>query len=400
MFVMPKRNLCDKTMTLLGLYLGVVCSLLASCGGAQERKDYTDVPWCVVSDTIGFNDEIDLDELLTNGEMIMVTLYGEDTYYDYKGRAAGCHYRLCQRFADMLGVRLRIDVCRDTADMISKLILGDADVLVFPLPKQGCENGKIRFCGTYDEKRSVQWAVRKNQQKLADALDGWFKPDMLQQVKEEERQMWSGYGIRRRAAAPIMDKERGVISRYDAFFVAACSEIRWDWRLMAAQCYQESAFDPDAKSWAGACGLMQIMPTTAEHLKLPQERLFDPESNIFAAARFLAELDGMFSDVSSRKERICFVLASYNGGALHIRDAMALAERDGKDCHVWEEVSRYLKMLSEPAYYNDSIVKNGYIRGSETLNYVESIMSRWQSYRNVRVGLPSVTYQQKHPRVR
>ena len=203
--------------------------------------------------------------------------------------------------------------------------------------------------------------------------------------------MLSSASVKRRVHSPMLNRKEGIISRYDALFMTYSQPIRWDWRLMAAQCYQESTFDPSAQSWAGACGLMQIMPATATRLGLSHDKLFDPESNIAAAARFLGQLDRKFSDISDRGERLNFVLASYNGGYHHIRDAMALARRDGRDQHRWADVSRYVLLLSTPRYYQDPIVKYGYMRGSETVDYVQRIRQRWQSYSGVRGGTAGVS---------
>lgn len=160
---------------------------------------------------------------------------------------------------------------------------------------------------------------------------------------------------------------------------------RLDWRLMAAQCYQESTFDPNARSWAGACGLMQIMPGTADHLGIPRSSLYNPEENIAAAAKYLLELGGHFADVPA-SERVWFQLASYNGGANHVRDAMALARKHGRNPHRWADVSEFVLKLSQPQYYNDPVVRNGYMRGTETANYVSRIRDRWAQYRGAAGG--------------
>ena len=97
--------------------------------------------------------------------------------------------------------------------------------------------------------------------------------------------------VRRRIFSPMLDAKGGIISHYDQLFMTYSREIRWDWRLLAAQCYQESTFDPKARSWAGACGLMQIMPGTADHLGLSRANIYDPEQNIAAAVRYIAELE-------------------------------------------------------------------------------------------------------------
>ena len=76
---------------------------------------------------------------------------------------------------------------------------------------------------------------------------------------------------------------------------------------------------------------MQIMPGTADHLGLPRASIYDPEQNIADEARYLGELDRNFSDIPERSERTKFVLAAYNGGHFHIRDAMTLARKHGKN---------------------------------------------------------------------
>jgi membrane-bound lytic murein transglycosylase F len=128
---------------------------------------------------------------------------------------------------------------------------------------------------------------------------------------------------------------------------------------------------------------MQIMPGTADHLGLPRDKMYDPESNIAAAAKYIAELERMFRDVGDRRERIHFVLASYNGGAFHIRDAMELTEKHGGNKYRWTDVSRYVLLLQDAQYYRDPVVKHGYMRGSETVDYVARINQRFNEYRGV-----------------
>ena len=91
-------------------------------------------------------------------------------------------------------------------------------------------------------------------------------------------------------------------------------------------------------------------------------------------------MEAAFSDIRERSERIKFVLASYNGGIFHIRDAMALARKNGRNDHHWREVEPFVLGLSKPEYYNDPVVKNG----SETVDYVRRIHARWDGYRGVK----------------
>ena len=128
---------------------------------------------------------------------------------------------------------------------------------------------------------------------------------------------------------------------------------------------------------------MQIMPGTAKEIGLALQDIYNPEKNIAAATRYLRMLESKFSDIRSSQERTKFVLASYNGGSHHIRDAMALAQKHGHNPHVWREVSPFVLGLMRPEMYNDPVVKYGYMRGSETADYVDKIMARYDGYRGV-----------------
>lgn len=312
----------------------------------------------------------------------MLTLSGPETYYDYHGHGMGLQYLLCEKFAQKLGVSLRVEVCKDTAEMVSRLKNGDADVIAFPLPKT---YRGIRYAGASDTTHKLQWAVQMASTELADSLNSWFKPSMIEKMKKEENFLLSTRSIVRHVYSPMLDRSGGVISHYDHYFRRYAPLARWDWRLLAAQCYQESTFDPKAHSWAGACGLMQIMPSTADHLGLSRDNIYDPEQNIAAAAKYIRELDSHFQDVSSG-ERTLFVLASYNGGFHHIRDAMSLASKHGRNAHSWADVREFVLKLSSSPYYNDPVVKYGYMRGYETVDYVDKIRARWAQYRGVASG--------------
>lgn len=360
--------------------IGVVIALvmMASC---QQKSKVEMTPWGTPvgeeADTIpaGFT----LSDIQVNGELIMLTLNGPDTYYDYRGRGMGLQFLLCERFAQQLGVKLRVEVCQDTTELLSRLKAGEGDVIAVPLPKR---YQQLDYCG-YSSADSLQqmWAVLKNNTELADTLNRWFRPELVAEVKAEESFLLSTKSVTRRVYSPMLNRSGGVISRYDALFQQYAPVARWDWRLLAAQCYQESTFDPQARSWAGACGLMQIMPATATHLGLPHSQIFEPEPNIAAAAKYIAQLTKHFNDIPERNERCYFVLGAYNGGFFHIRDAMSLAQKNGRDPHRWDEVSDFVLKLSTPEYYRDPVVKHGYMRGSETVNYVARIRNRWAQYR-------------------
>lgn len=350
-------------MKINGIYILFLLCFLAACDGKKDQEPVV-APWGEIVDTIDVSADFDLGEIQQSGEMILLTLTGPEYYYDYRGRHLGTQYLLAEKFAKQIGVRLRVEVCRDSAEMADRLQAGEGDIMA------STEVGRL--------------IASPDKEDLAQELKDWYRPAMLQQVREQEAYLLSSRSVKRRVFSPMLDRKGGVISHYDGFFQQYSRAIRWDWRLMAAQCYQESTFDPKATSFAGACGLMQIMPSTADHLGLSRDKIFDPEQNIAAAARYLGELEQTFGDIQDRRERTNFILAAYNGGVLHIRDAMALCQRDGRNAHQWSNVREYVLKLAQPQYYNDPIVKYGYMRGSETADYVQKIQQRWESYRGVK----------------
>ena len=377
--------------------IAIIFITLLVCACTQKKQEPVVTPWGEIQDSIPQDDNFDLEEIQRNGEIIALTLTGPETYYDYHGKHLGAQYLLAQRFADKLGVMLRMEVCRDTAEMLQRLADGEADLICYPLNKKGSS--------TKDRSVALQsgWMVGDDKEDLARELKAWWKPTLLAEVKKEEDFLLSSRSVTRRVFSPMLNRAGGVISHYDGYLQRYASTIRWDWRLLAAQCYQESTFDPHAHSWAGACGLMQIMPGTADHLGLARSDMYDPEKNIAAAVRYLGELEHTFRDIGDRTERIKFVLAAYNGGHFHIRDAMALAQKNGRNPRRWGDVEPYVLGLSRPEYYNDPVVKYGYMRGSETTEYVRKIHERWNGYRGVktiRAGFSPNTTPQKAKRER
>ena len=345
-------------------YVGFGAILLSLVSCFEKKHEVMVAPWGVVEDSIPATDEFDLHDIQTSGELIMATVSGPQTYYEYHGKYLGTQFLICQRFADSLGVRLRVEVYRDSLELLKRQAEGEVDIVAWPTP------------GHLDADTAKS--------DLAKELQGWYHPGLIAAVQKEENDLLTVRKVSRRSFSPMLDAKGGVISHYDQYFMAYARDIRWDWRLLAAQCYQESTFDPRAVSFAGAKGLMQIMPGTADHLGVSRSKLYEPEANIQAAVKYIGQLQNTFRDIRDNYERTNFVLASYNGGAHHIRDAMNLAKRDGKNPHRWSDVAPYVLKLSQPQYYNDPIVKYGYMRGSETVDYVQRIRQRHAGYQGVK----------------
>jgi len=374
---------------LVSVYL--LFALLFFLVGCKKETERTTI-WGETLDVgVAAVEDIQFSDIQLNGEMIVLTISGPDTYFDYHGRDAGTQFLACEKFAKNVGVSLRVELCKDTAEVLNRLRNREGDVAVLQLVKSSmlCQDFKddILFCGMA-KSDSSQWAVASGNKTLADTLNGWYDAKILAEVETEMKRMNTSPYVTRHVYSPMQDSEHGIISSYDAYFKQYAPIAGFDWRLLAAQCYQESAFDVRAVSWAGAQGLMQIMPSTASHLGMSSGDVWSAERNIEAATRYIKELSAQFRDLESSAERKKFVLASYNGGYNHIRDAMALTRKYGGNAKSWSDVRKYVLLLSDSKYYTDEVVKYGYMRGSETAGYVDSIISRWNSYKNKVAGGP------------
>lgn len=227
----------------------------------------------------------------------------------------------------------------------------------------------------------ASWAVAPSKAWLADSIDSWFAGASPQMTNAELLKQY----FEQSKYPPVFnfDFSKGYISKYDNLFKKYAPNVGWDWRLMAAQAYQESRFRPNARSWVGARGLMQIMPKTARGYRTSISRLNDPETSVRVATALIEDLDRyLMKYVPNDKERTKFVIAAYNVGIAHIYDAIALAEKYGYDPQVWDgNVSKALLMKMNPKYYNDPVVKYGYCRGIETVTYVKNITDFYEQAR-------------------
>lgn len=180
--------------------------------------------------------------------------------------------------------------------------------------------------------------------------------------------------------------ETGKVSQYDDMIKQFSANIHWDWRLLASLICQESHFDPSVESYSGAFGLMQVMPETAKNFGI--DITASPENNLKAGTRYILWLYSIFEPkISDESERLNFILASYNAGPGHVLDAMKLTEKNGMNPLIWNgNVAIWLLKKSQPQYYNDTVVKNGYFNGNESVRFVSQILERYEHYKKIIPG--------------
>ncbi|MCX8073385.1 MAG: transglycosylase SLT domain-containing protein [Candidatus Binatia bacterium] len=163
------------------------------------------------------------------------------------------------------------------------------------------------------------------------------------------------------------------LSPYDQWIVSYAHSAGLDWELIAAIIAEESGFDAGAVSERGAVGLMQVRPVAAA--QVGEAEFADPESNIRTGVRYLVHLNELFADVVTA-ERLPFVLAAYNMGPAHVRDAQELARRLGFDPRRWQgHVARVLPLLEEEPFYRT--LPAGYAQGRRVLEYVARVLARY-----------------------
>ena len=226
--------------------------------------------------------------------------------------------------------------------------------------------------------RDLAWAVRPGDVELKKAIDDVFrelrkKPDfniLRKKYFEAERSLKS------KRKDKFYASETGTLSAYDPLVRKYAEQHQFDWRLVAAQIYQESRFDPQRKSWVGALGLFQIMPATAKGLGIQDPT--DPEQSIRGGLKYMQQLSDHYKDVPDPIERYRFALAAYNTGFGHVDDARHLARAAKKDPTHWREVAPFLLSLSDRKVAAKA--RFGFCRGSEPVDYVRHIDERYTGY--------------------
>jgi membrane-bound lytic murein transglycosylase F len=312
-------------------------------------------------------------------------LSGKTLYVEGRSSHIGRLSAMIEEKADSVNI---IEVPYDSEHLIQNVASGEIDFTV-------CDENVALVNATYypnidvstslSTLQKISWGVRKNKSDaLLHELNQWISA--FRQTGSYAL-LHAKYFRNSRSSSIVKSDyytlNSGKVSRYDDLIRQFSDRIKWDWRLLASLIYQESRFNPKVRSIAGAYGLMQIMPVTGKNFGI--DITASPENNLRAGILYITWLNKIFdSKISDVNERLNFILASYNAGPGHILDAMNLAEKHGMDPHKWDgNVALWLKKKSDPRYYNDSVVRNGYFRGTESVNFVSEVLDRFEHYKNI-----------------
>ena len=229
----------------------------------------------------------------------------------------------------------------------------------------------------------VTWALRSTSPNLLQAVNSW----LVEKKKVFIPRTFARYFLNsknqyERTTNAYSSLGGNRISVYDEIIQAQAQSLGWDWRLLAALVYKESRFDTTALSYAGAQGLLQLMPVTVERFGVTNPN--DPAESLKGGVKYLQYLDKFWMErVPETNERIKFILASYNIGQGHVDDAWKLTLKYRKNTQSWQEVSNFLNLKSDPKYYRDPVVKSGYAKGHIAVKYVRDVLALFQSYKDL-----------------
>lgn len=228
---------------------------------------------------------------------------------------------------------------------------------------------KVRFAlGKAD---SLAWMMPKGAEDLQAAVNQWFESDgaarRIQRVQEQYYGHVSLFDYVDTAA--FIRRLETHYPRYQRYFKKAAETYGISESLLAAQAYQESHWNPKARSPTGVRGIMMLTLVTAKSMGI-KSRL-NAEQSILGGAKYLAKLKGKLAKNIEEPDLTWFALAAYNVGLAHLRDAQKLARHFGDNPYRWHDVKKTLPLLSDPEYYR--FLKYGYARGSEPVRYVQQV---------------------------
>ncbi|MDE6692618.1 MAG: transglycosylase SLT domain-containing protein [Muribaculaceae bacterium] len=340
---------------------------------------------------------VDIEQVLVQppGDTVVVDvnqLAGRVVYVEKDSKGAKALEQLNSQMGDSIIIRPVDPDSIATEDMLESVAHGDIHLAVVDHKTARLNKSyfpELNITLALSEPEVARWAVASSQKSMADTIDAWCAeaPALKRQTEILQKYFDSRKNFPVEGASYDRQFRNGYASPFDSLFRVHADESAWDWRMLAAQAYQESRFDPTARSWAGAKGLMQIMPGTATGFGLRHTELTDPSRSIQTAVKILDAYDSMLATkVTNPIERKKFTLAAYNAGPGHVLDAIRLAEKYGLDPQVWDDnVEKAMLMKMNRRYYRDPVVKYGYSRGRETVDYVKKIYSY---YNEVKEKIP------------
>jgi membrane-bound lytic murein transglycosylase F len=228
----------------------------------------------------------------------------------------------------------------------------------------------VRIGVPIEETQRLGWAVKKGDRSLLKAINGFFKKiksdgtfDDIYRGYYSDEQVFDRFDLKK-----FHQRIKTRLPTYQPIIKEAATMHGFDWRLIAAVTYQESHFNPRAKSHRGVRGLMQLTQATAKEMGVTNR--LDPYQSIMGGVKYLKGLYRRY-DKAEDPDRTFIALASYNVGPRHILTAQRIARKRGFDPNKWSSLEQTLPLLCYEEYIRQS--KHGYCRGTEPVRYVNRI---------------------------
>lgn len=222
------------------------------------------------------------------------------------------------------------------------------------------------------EPEPIAFALAKTEDRsLLDALDQFLLDYQEDGSMELLKEAYFLNQSKMDVAGALLFKQRleNRLPEYEPMFREIADQHDYDWLLLAAQAYQESHWEPQARSPTGVRGLMMLTLPTAKQLGITNR--LDAEQSLRGGAEYLLSLHGRLPERIPEPDRTKFALAAYNVGFGHLNDARILTQRGAANADSWDQVAKFLPLLRQKKYY--STVRYGYARGSEPVSYVNNI---------------------------
>lgn len=295
-----------------------------------------------------------------------------DDMYGSHGLETGFNYQLMGRFADDNKCNVKIVSATRKENWLDSLRQGKADIVIM-------HDAEADSCHDLNLSRNIDectvWAVKDEEQLRQ--VNSWISHiTSMEFYRDAKSSYCRSFNPHRRAEKGIITK---TLSPYDDIIKRYAAELGWDWRMLAAVIYQESKFSINSVSHRGARGLMQVMPQTARYYKI--DDLLDPEKNIKAGTSHLKRLQRLYSKSGMNEiEKVKFTLAAYNAGEGRVADCRNFAESRQADKNNWESIVSLIPLMREDSILEEESVKLGKFEGYETIAYIDSIMSLYDSF--------------------
>jgi membrane-bound lytic murein transglycosylase F len=277
--------------------------------------------------------------------------------------------------AEGLGVEIKLYDDMPTEELIRMVAEKEIDITVadshiaqlnrryYPDVRMACPLG---------EPLKLGWAVRKGEKPLLEAINTFLETanesGAFQKIYDQyfaNVELFDYVDLKKYHRR--LEKR---LPQYKQIIQHAARKHGFDWRLIASVIYQESHFDPKARSHTGVRGIMQLTLDTAREMGI-KNRL-DPKQSIIGGVKYLRKLYDQFEE-AREPDRMLMALASYNVGYRHVQDSQEIARKKKLDPNSWAAVEQTLPLLCHPKYYKQS--RSGYCRGREPVRYVNRILT-------------------------